>query len=281
MARFLASSVQSVLQQTYTHLELIVVDDGSTDGTKDALGPFMSDPRFRYHHQRNRGAAAARNTGIRMAQGELIAFNDADDLWYREKLERQLPLFKASEQVGVVYSERDVIDEHGAKIPTRRVERRRGAALSGRILVENFVTNSSAVLRRDCIERFGVFDESLKRSEDFDLWLRYSLYYAFDFVPEPLMAHRKWPDQMTKDKSLVFEANFLIQERFLRDHPGVVSRRDANRAWANRYTSRGRWLASRGQRVAASRDFRSALKHRPTHIPAVKELIKLIAGTRE
>src|SRR5262245_39591868 len=114
---FLAGAIESVLKQTWTDLELLVIDDGSTDNTNDVVQPFLSDKRVRYHRTDGLGQSRAKNLGIQLSQAPLIAFLDGDDAWLPLKLDRQLHLFR-DRRVGVVYGRRLMMDENGEELPT-------------------------------------------------------------------------------------------------------------------------------------------------------------------
>ncbi len=154
--RTLAEAVESILGQAHPGLEVIVVDDGSTDGTAAVAARFGE--RIRYLRQENRGPAAARNAGIAMARGSAIAFLDADDLWPEGKLEAQVPPLADDPSVGVVMGR------------TRRVWGLGGDARPGDALVGPYL--GSAVVRRSVFEAVGLFAESLRLSEDRDWFLR-------------------------------------------------------------------------------------------------------------
>ena len=278
-ARYLPATIRSVLGQSYRSLEVVLVDDGSTDDTPEAVSVFESDSRFRYCCQPNGGAARARNRGVTESRGEFVAFLDADDLWLPQKLERQMPLF-ADPTVSIVYSDRSDIDENDRPLTCARLVHYRGSGLAGQLLVQNFVPMSSAVIRRHVFEEVGEFDPTLPRSEDLDFWLRVALYFGFDYVDEPLVLHRRWPMQLTHDRLRVFEASLRIQSRFLQEHPGVATPREVRLGWAKRYTGRGRALAAQGRRWAAMCDFVRALRHDIHSQSAAKELVKLFVPRR-
>src|SRR5215469_3696643 len=113
MAHYLPQSVQSALGQSYANLEVQIVDDGSTDETAAVVRRWERDPRVRVHRQVNSGLSAARNSGISLARGEFVALLDADDVWMPDKLARQMPLFRGQPEVGVVYSDYQMVDDSG------------------------------------------------------------------------------------------------------------------------------------------------------------------------
>ena len=191
-ARFIGEAVKSVIEQTYSHHEIIVVDDGSTDNTKDVLRPF--DGRIRYLHQENRGPSAARNAGIKAAKGEYVCFLDADDLWLPQKLELQVAYMDCHQDVGVLFSDHEEFDQNGTVfnsflkqkvfyrelvsselIPTDRAFRM--------LVAENFISTPTVMVRRDSFKKTGLFDESIRSVEDRDMWLRFSARYKIACLP--------------------------------------------------------------------------------------------------
>jgi len=187
--RTIAATVDSVLAQTYRDFELIVVDDGSTDGTAAILRGYGS--RLTYVYQPNRERAAARNNGIRHATGEYLAFLDADDAWLPHKLERQVEALDRNPHAGLVYSQAYRVDDSGRPLPG--VVGRGSAArriFSDLVLYKAIVPTATATVRACCLEQVGSFDESLIYLEDWELWLRLSLAYDVLFIAEPLARYR-------------------------------------------------------------------------------------------
>ena len=182
----LPNAIRSVLAQTFRGLEVLVVDDASEDGTREVVAG-LSDGRVRYLRRESRqGGSAARNAGIRASRGEFVAFLDDDDEWLPDKLELQLALFAADPELGVVYSSYLVVDRESGRVVGRKVAERRGD-LSRDLLVRNVIGNTSSVVaRRSCFETAGLFDEQLPSFEDYDLWLRLSTRFRFDFVERDL-----------------------------------------------------------------------------------------------
>jgi glycosyltransferase involved in cell wall biosynthesis/acyl carrier protein len=236
-ARFLATAVESALNQTYRNLEIVVVDDGSTDDTPAVMQPFLDNPRVRYIRQENRGASAARNVGIRESDGPLVAFLDADDIWEATKLEKQAPCF-ANPIIGVVYSAVTLIDEAGRALPTAPAGgylAPRSGKVTGWLVFDNFVPFSSSVVRRECLKIAGVCDESLRMGMDWDLWLRISLTCEFQSIGEPLVRYRMGhSDQLSRQTERRFESADRITSHFYARSPDVVS--PAVRRAARAYT---------------------------------------------
>lgn len=188
--RFLRQAIDSVLAQTYRDFEVLVVDDGSTDGTA-AIAESYGEP-VRVIRQPNAGPSAARNRGIRESSSELIAFLDSDDLWLPEKLAEQVPLFDSGSgllPVGLVYCQAERVDASGQPLPTTLAPKPVGRVLED-FLVRNHCPTSAAVVRRECFERCGYLPEDMVWAEDWALWLRLAHCYEFAAVQRPLVRHR-------------------------------------------------------------------------------------------
>jgi len=196
-AHLLNRAIRSVLSQTFQDWELIVVDDGSTDNTEEIVKGF-SDSRLHYiRHKVNCGAPAARNTGIKMAQGDYIAFLDSDDEWLPEKLEKQLKIFENSEdEVGVVYTGAVFIDEETGKVRIKK------PWAKGKIFLEELAFNpvgstSRVMVKRECFDKCGGFDEEMESNEDWEIWIRLAEHYNFNYVEEPLVRYFEHKDSLS------------------------------------------------------------------------------------
>ena len=185
---YIKTAIDSILDQTLQPDEIIVVNDGSVDGTDEIVTSYLSDKRFVYIKQENKGQAKAKNAGSRKATGEFIAFLDSDDVWSKDKLERQLPLFNDPE-VAVVYSNILFIDQFGKNCGVRNLELHRGN-VTEKLLFNNFVPFSSAVIRKKVMDEFSHQDEAIEIGTDWDLFLRISTQYRLDFVDDFLVYYR-------------------------------------------------------------------------------------------
>lgn len=212
-------SVQSVLNQTFNDLEVIIIDDGSTDGTKKVLKDF-SDKRIRYFgFKYNRGAAIARNIGIKFANGYFISFQDSDDEWLPWKLEKQLKVFKqSSKEVGVVYSAFWMI-KGGRMIykPSPEITVKGGYIHDELFKGGNFITLQSAIVKKECFLNSGFFDENLPRLQDWELWIRISRYYKFRFIEEPLIKVYYTTNSISSNKRALIKAHKIILSKHWRD----------------------------------------------------------------
>jgi glycosyltransferase involved in cell wall biosynthesis len=187
--RYLADALASVRRQTFADWECVVVDDGSRDDTAAVVRPFLADPRFRYVPSDNLGQARAKNLALRLSRAPLVAFLDGDDAWLPAKLERQVRLLDACPEVGVAFTRRFLVAPDGGLLPSVHATPHRGDVYAA-VLLDNFVCFSSAVARRDLLERVGAFDPRLDLAIDYDLWLRCARHARFDFIDEPLVKYR-------------------------------------------------------------------------------------------
>ncbi len=219
-SHLVAQAIESVLAQTYTDYEIIVVNDGSTDTIKEVLASFGE--KITAIHQENKGVSAARNTGIDAAKGRYIAFLDDDDLWLPNKLEKQIACLESDPNIGLVYSDMLCFNEKGvfpdtwAKAnPTPPVQQ------LWILFVRNFIPTPSVVVRRECLDKVSGFDETLTTCEDYDLWLRIIEKWSVHFLNEPLVYYRRSANnsQSNEERQLV---NWLcVKEKAFRRNPGL------------------------------------------------------------
>ncbi len=205
-ARYLADAITSVLAQTVTDVELIVVDDGSTDETADVVAPYLD--RIRYVRQQRRGKAAARNAAVELARGELIAFCDSDDSWYPDRLERQLAALKQRPAVGMVHGHVDVMSSDGIPLPDRTSAMRTlfGAAHEPQATYASYAfdcrcMSSTILVPRSVFDVVGLYDCELP-IEDYDFYLRLVLEYDVLFLDGPALAKYRVHDEKTTDYEL-------------------------------------------------------------------------------
>jgi glycosyltransferase involved in cell wall biosynthesis len=267
-----------VLAQTFQNFEIVVVDDGSTDDTPEIMARYRDLPNIVSIRQENGGQASAKNIGIKNATGNFIAFLDADDAWEIDKLEKQIACF-AKPEVGVVYCRAKYIDENNDEInyemTSHYLQPRRGKVAEW-LICDNFVQFSSTVVRKECLEKFGVFDETMKMGIDWDLWLRISTEYEFDYVDEQLFYYRMGHSgQMSKNAEERHRCSDRIMAKFLRKYPGIISTNTINKAMAYTYCNRGEYYR-KNDRFRSTRYFVKALKMNLLDEAAHKGLIKNI-----
>ncbi|WP_024334608.1 glycosyltransferase family 2 protein [Desulfotignum balticum] len=189
-AMSLERSVESVLNQTFTNFEIIIVDDGSVDQTPSVIESLLKkDPRIKaIRFENNLGPAAARNSGIREASGEYVAFQDSDDVWNEKKLEKQCLLLKnLPPDYGFVFSTYQRISGKKSMVLPRRLLNTNTDDLFIRILTKNLVGTPTAIIRKSCIDQSGLMDESLMALEDWEFFIRLSRKFKAKFFKEPLV----------------------------------------------------------------------------------------------
>ena len=215
-ARFITQAVDSALAQTYSEVEVIVVDDGSVDDTQVVLADYAG--QITYIYQENKGPSAARNTGIGAAQGDYLLFLDADDLVPANKLELQVSLLDAQTDLGLVYSGWQYISEDGTQVLGELRQKKQGLLLKELLLRTFFFPPGAAVIRRECFERVGLFDESLTNAEDTDMWMRIARAgYAFGYVDRILFQYRIVKGSQSANTTRQARNEFARLDKFFAD----------------------------------------------------------------
>jgi len=215
-AHLVGRAIQSVLNQTYKDFELIIVDDGSTDNTKEAVKEFQKkDKRIRYiRHKENKGGSATRNTGIRVANGEYIAFLDSDDEWLSEKLERQIGFFEQStDNIGIVYCGYQYISDRTEKIISEKPPYKK--VFNEIDLVNMYKVKTSTILiKKPIVSKIIGFDPLLESFQDWDFSLRVAKHCTFRQLSDILVRCYVHEDRITSN----IKAKIRGLERVLEKH---------------------------------------------------------------
>jgi glycosyltransferase involved in cell wall biosynthesis len=195
-AELLREAIESVLAQAYQDSELLVVDDGSTDRTRELVAVYGK--RVTYIFQENRGVSSARNLGIRASTGELIAFLDSDDLWLPEKLEQQVTIMDQHPELQLCHTE-EIWIRRGLRVNPKKKHKKYSGYIFQYCLPLCVISPSSVLIRRTLFDKVGYFDEHLPACEDYDLWLRITKEYPVHFIEKPLLIKRGgYPDQLSQ-----------------------------------------------------------------------------------
>ena len=200
--RFVAAAIESVLAQTYQSVELVIVNDGSTDASDSEIKRFLPHPSIRYVQQANSGVANARNSGIENASGAFIALLDQDDLWLPNKLELQVRYLIAYPAVGFVHSRVECIDAHGLARSCEgaiRVHPFAGSCATA-LLLGNGIAPLTVVMRAACIDSVGKFDQRFAPADDWEMWMRIARLYPVGFIDEVTARYRFHGQNISNDQ---------------------------------------------------------------------------------
>jgi glycosyltransferase involved in cell wall biosynthesis len=248
LARFLPEAVASVRAQVWPDLEIIVVDDGSTDDTPEVLERLAREGDLRCIRQENAGASSARNRGIHEARKSWVAFLDADDFWLAGKLAAQFETLEGKPSAAFSYTDERLRFEDGTEAD--RASRATDAPLLPQLLAGNIFATPTALVRRDCFDAVGLFDARLRTGEDWDMWMRLAAHFESVRVALPLTMVRVASrakvslEVMERCTLLALESLFACPH-VAREWPAVAGKRGAVYAWhysvlARSYMSGGR-----------------------------------------
>jgi glycosyltransferase involved in cell wall biosynthesis len=275
-AEFLKAAVTSALAQSYANLEVIVVDDASTDNTTEVVDCF-NDSRITYLlHSSNRGGSAARNTGILASASEYVAFLDDDDEWLAEKIAKQMNVLQSSApEVGCVYTGYWDVDRRSGSIVGKKIPCKRGD-LAKELQLENCIGSASSVLvKRKCLNDAGLFDESLPCSQDYDLWLRLSKLCYFECVQEPLFKYHIHDRKITTNPVARAKGLAIMKAKYQRAGSPISSR-----YFGNVYSDLGISYCLAGDTKVGRKAFAEAIRSAPTHIRGYLNLCLSLLGAK-
>lgn len=261
VAATISETLRSLISQTLKDIEVVIIDDGSTDNTAEIVQPFLNDPRLRYVKQANRGLAGARNRGIAEARADIIGFCDADDLWHPDKIRRHVAHFETNPRLGLSYAGSELIDARSKRLGISQSPRLRDVTAE-HVLKRNPVGNgSAAVLRRAALDDIATspdgrytayFDEAFRQSEDIECWLRIALLtdWAIEGIPGKLTLYRVAMGGLSAntDRQLASWENVIAKLRPI--HPEFFARHEGTaRAYQLRYLARRSISGGDGQRA--------------------------------
>ena len=265
---YLSKSIESVLHQTHNNLEYILIDDCSSDSSREIIKYYSGrDSRIKFHFQsENRGPSKARNEGIACSKGEYIAFIDADDLWAENKLEEQLNAFLKNDKLGLIGTNGYVVDESGNEKGKMLADSKIKA---GKISAKEFilegvpVATSAAIIKHECINTCGCFNEDYFIAEDYLLWLKICQKYDMCILNIPLIYYRQHEQSLTgnkvrnrREKLRLFE-NEIITDPELMKQLGEEFQYKLQRM----YCSLGNMYRKEGKREDAEEQFKKSLKY--------------------
>jgi len=288
---FISKVIDSALNQTYRNAEIVVVDDGSTDNTREILDPYIQNRQIRYFYHSNAGHGAARNRGIEHSRGEFICFLDHDDLMIPDSVESRLSAFEKYpglefvftdcrkvfvNDIGEerVYRERDLheagflhtipdtcIDEQGDGIYIFNRE------LSSSLLLWCFIWIGAVMIRKGVFEKAGLFDESLRVSPDYDLWIRISFLSQIGFLDKCTAIYRTNSGSMSKNQVALLSENIKIREKYLKGASELEGsyRKKLKDLLGTMFFSKGYLLMQSELHKESKHDFVNSIKYSPLH----------------
>ncbi|MEO9635815.1 MAG: glycosyltransferase family A protein [Parasphingorhabdus sp.] len=289
--KYIVAAIDSVLAQTFTDFEIVIIDDGGTDRSIEICESY-TDPRIRIISQKNRGLAGARNTGILQSRGEYIAFLDSDDIWEPEKLALHKIHLDSNPRIGISYSGSQFIDEQGAQL--RQAQRPKLENITAKdILTRNPIGNGSApVIRKSALEviafghheepqRICFFDESFRQSEDIELWIRLALTgrFAFEGIDGLLTRYRIVTGGLSANIAAQYESwNRVIQKTSGYAPEFIAQYRDEARAYQLRYLARRAVQMGEGAFALSLLKESLAISYAPLLKEPVKSCTTLVAA---
>ena len=197
--KYLRETLDSIINQTYKDWELVIINDGSSDSTEAIICKYIKNGYpIIYHYQENKGIGASRNEALKLSNGEYIAFIDHDDTWIPGKLEKQVDLFHANPNFGLVYSDCYFVYPGGKRVLGSRFFNFKRGHVFKEMLASNFIILSTAVVRKDALNEFGGFPD-YKVAEEFALFLKIAKENPVDFISEPLANYRYHEENASKD----------------------------------------------------------------------------------
>jgi glycosyltransferase involved in cell wall biosynthesis len=272
---YIGEAIDSVLAQTFTDWELTVVDDGSTDATADVVAGY-SDGRIGLVRTGNGGPSSARNRALAESRSPYVAFLDADDLWRRDKLERQVAVMEAKPDVGLVHTDMETLKD-GERSPYPTPTTLYGPESQFvRLAAGNFIASPSVLLRRVLLDRYGGFDEEFWTSEDFELWMRLAPHTTFAYIDEPLLVYRLTRNSLTRRPGPQMGVSYMrMMQKMHRLYPELTAQLGNGYL---RYLGRRRCFA--GLRGRGRREFLTVLRTDPGDVEVWKWLLFSVLPTR-
>ena len=290
--RFLGEAIQSVLDQTFADFDLIVVDDGSTDNTKEVVGSF-ADTRVKYIYQENRGVSAARNAAIWDSKGEHIAFLDADDVWLPEKLELQVKVLDSRPEVAIVCSDTYFFDDQTGNLLGRFwhddeqfhgwFNPREASQNALRCLLYRgcFIAPTVTMVRREVFHGVGGFDEALKTHEDWEMFVRITQRFAIETIDMPLAKNRRHGANLSAKQEQMYESEQKALQKAIFSYslkPDEI--KIAKRRLAHLHFLYGSRSVADGKVKLGRERLLASMRINPWYIKAYIHLVKSLLGSK-
>lgn len=279
--KFIDSTIQSILQQTHSNWELIIIDDGSTDDTAQKIQPYLSDNRIRYFLQQNKGVSYARNYGFTYASGKFIGFLDADDYWLPENITEKLKKFDSGEDYGLVHSDMKVVDEQMQETG-ELLTGNEGNLLDELLLSKgcSIPAPSSILVKKEVVSMVQGFDINISTSADLDFFLRIAQLFPIGRIPKPLGLYRKHPENMHLNIQRMEKDNIYVYQKAERNNM-FRSELFRRRCFSNMYMIlAGSWWINGSNKIKGMEYIcKSILTYPPSVMKLLKKLRPFKPGT--
>lgn len=292
--KFVCEALESVFTQSYRPIEVIVIDDGSTDRTAEVVESYqtrrINKERLIFIHQQNAGPSAARNAGINVAKSKYIAFLDSDDIWTKDKLFRQVQLMETHPDTGLLFGNTRRFSRDNILVPSLFEQKGYDLNFFGedfylrhaynKILTNgNFITTGTVMLRRECIERVGNFDENLRYSEDMDLWLRIAVRYPIAYSKDIYMLRRIHEHNVSENVEAMYLGFIAVIRKHGEQYPEAIRQNEINisKSYQDKYYELGYIFFSKNEFKKARNYFTKSLFH-GLHLRSLSYLLLTCLG---
>ena len=269
--QWINKAIESVLTQTYTDFELLIIDDGSTDNSKEVVTSYLCDERVSYFYQENRGFSAAINRGLSESNGCLISFIGQDDMWLPNKLETQKKYLNKHKNVGFVYSNYYSIDLNGmitGLMKGKNFNSSTREQLIEQLFLSNFIGFETVLVKQKCFDELGFLDERLVGCSDHDMWLRVAGKFQLGYLDVPLVKKRSHKFQLTQSSFESFvKDEFLIVKDAISRYPFLKT--TERKKLAIIYHDWGIHLLQKGNAKDAKKKFYEAIRNQPWKLKTV------------
>lgn len=275
--RTVKSAIVSVLEQTYQHFEFIIIDDASTDSTSDIISSIVDERIKVVRLERKVGAPAARNEGIRLAEADWIAFQDSDDIWEPDKLEKQVRCLREYQgtHTPVVYTSFYRYRSDRREYIPEKDQRNKNGYIHAELLLGNFISTQTVLLAKEALLKVGGFSEDMPRLQDWELWIRLSKEHPFLWIDEPLVHVYYTNSSISSSQTKLIEAYEKIIQKHVSDFKQVSTHH-----LARLYFSYGHNLCLNGELVRGRKQLMRSLRHDPWSLRCMVALACSITGSK-
>lgn len=255
----LVEAVDSVLRQSYSHWELIIVDDGSVDNTPAIVKErYGHDPRIKYLQQPNQGQSVARNNGVEFSGGEFVAFLDSDNLWEEHRLREGVEVLGKNPQIGLCYADVVYIDAKGDEMHRVNMPRYSGFVFP-KLIVDNFVSMNTVMVRRSVLPSVRPFNQANRLDEDYELWLDMSVKNQYFYIPQYLARYRIEGERISNNFMIRLDANESTVNKMIAKYGLSLKDPDIRKGLSRHYLRRASIIGRNGSFLSALACIRKAM----------------------